>query len=169
MIGKQHLFTGIMVGTTLSLLYPTIGGSIIIGTSIGGILPDIDTPNSMISKIFTIANKIINLFTPHRGITHDIGIFGVITTIFYLFYHQLFFTSFLWTVLPGVFLGILSHLVLDGFTRQGVPIFFSYRKGKYFHLLPSFLRCKSSSIGAWLYTITINIAISLPIMTHFIK
>lgn len=157
MTGTQHLVTGLTIGVTLTMVYPEASIPILAGAMIGALLPDIDTKNSLINKITFMFGWILQKFVGHREITHDLGVFGVIATAFYLISYNRLFQGFWLTFLPCLFLGILSHLMLDGMTKEGIPIFFSDKRGKRYHLLPKFLRCKASGVVAWFYTIFMNV------------
>lgn len=95
MLGKTHRLGGIMIGTiTPIIIQKTLNTPInnittftittIIGGAIGSLLPDLDHPNSIISKKIKPLSKIIREFAHHRGITHTLLgwiTFGVISLI----------------------------------------------------------------------------------------
>lgn len=86
---------------------------------VGSLLPDIDCQYSVIGKHFRLINK----FIPHRnGITHSLV------------------GSFLWCGLAIGFgkeyfsimwIGFISHLVLDSFTPMGIKWLYPIKKDKY--------------------------------------
>lgn len=95
MLGKTHRLGGIMIGTAAPViiekslnipignitLFTTVT---ILGGAIGSLLPDLDHPNSIISKKLKPISKIVKEFAHHRGLTHTLVgwiIFGVISFI----------------------------------------------------------------------------------------
>ena len=107
MMGSTHMATGLIISTFIT----TNPVGVVLGT-VAALLPDIDEPNSMISKRIPIIPHIIGLFG-HRKITHSlIGLFLFSIPIF------LFFSNEMLLVFIA---GYLSHLVLDTLTKMGVP------------------------------------------------
>ena len=92
--------------------------------ALGGLIPDIDHPNSKISHKLKPVSAIVSMMFSHRGFFH--------TPILYLVLWAL------WEMLcPGagylmygriLFLGIASHLVLGSLSPGGVPVFFPFSK-----------------------------------------
>lgn len=143
MNGNCHFIYGASIGSMIALnldkisnIFPHITNTpetatlFVLGGLIGGILPDIDSPNSHIGKLSTPLSTVINAIqskfdkvaSNHRGILHDplVYIIGVILS--YLFMPSLL----------GIFIGCLSHLFLDMFNPSGIPffIFFNACLGK---------------------------------------
>ena len=99
-----------------------------IANQIGGIVPDIDQPTAPLWRNLPIGRFIgkgfDTLMGGHRFITHSLlglGLFG-------LFAHLLL--GFLHPIMPHVnagyvwwafMIGMASHLVMDSFTKEGVP------------------------------------------------
>lgn len=95
MLGKTHRLGGIMIGAlTPVIIENTLNMPInnivaftsitIIGGAIGSLLPDLDHPNSIISKKLKPVSKAVREFARHRGITHTLLgwiIFGIISLI----------------------------------------------------------------------------------------
>ncbi|CRH64688.1 Inner membrane protein ydjM [Chlamydia trachomatis] len=122
MEGKTHIAGGIAAGA----FYLTFGGSmeheaLFIGScALGSILPDICHPNSMIGRRVPLLDNLISEVFGHRTITHSLLI--LILTLFF----------FGWTTWPlgleyGIFIGMVSHLVLDAFTKQGIQFFWPFK------------------------------------------
>lgn len=100
----------------------------LLANQIGGILPDIDQPTAPFWRNLPVGNIVGRLFDKfiggHRFITHSllgVALFG------FLFWSLL---NFLQPIMPNVnsmvvwwafMIGILSHLVMDSFTKEGVP------------------------------------------------
>ncbi|OOM77387.1 inner membrane protein YdjM [Clostridium puniceum] len=128
---KTHINGGILVG-----LYVTIQmtnkslmstGMFLTTAFVGSLLPDIDHKNSYIGKKVKTASKAINKFAGHRKLFH--------APLFYLFLYSIVLgmvtNNLLLIGLNGLFLGILSHLVLDSFTVGGLPWFYPLSKKKF--------------------------------------
>ena len=86
------------------------------------ILPDIDTTNSMIGKLFYPVAKLINRKFGHRTITHSL--------LFLLFILAVFKILAYFDIIQNPDLTMIScfaltsHIILDMFTVSGVPFFF---------------------------------------------
>ena len=80
---------------------------------VGALLPDIDCPYSKISRKIPVIPKILSLFARHRGIFHSVFL-------------ALGFAAIVWMFKPvygiALFAGYFSHLLIDGFTKQGVNL-----------------------------------------------
>jgi len=88
------------------------------------LLPDIDTPNSMLGKIFYPVSKFLNRKVGHRTLTHSLLFLCLVFVSFkLLIYFQLISNSDL--LMIGCF-AVLSHLILDMFTVTGVQFFFPF-------------------------------------------
>ncbi|MBI2507942.1 metal-dependent hydrolase [Candidatus Woesearchaeota archaeon] len=84
---------------------------------IGAGFPDVDNKNSRFGK--NILSRITTVFSRHRKIFHSL-IFGA--TLSYLFFIYDKDTGL------GFFLGFLSHLILDAFTKEGINFFYPFGK-----------------------------------------
>ncbi len=100
----------------------------ILANQIGGILPDIDQPtaplwrNLPIGKVFGRAFDA--LLGGHRFLTHSllgVGLFGFLAWLLLNFIHPLMLNVDINLVWWAFLIGILSHLVMDTFTKEGVP------------------------------------------------
>lgn len=136
MVKKTHVQGGLIVSlltnpiisgslpSETNILYKVILTGIYIGGSCAGsLLPDIDMKSSYISKKVPILHKLYGKRFKHRGFTHSL---------------LALFIMFLWSNListlvegefgitlfvQGVFIGCVSHVVLDLFTKEGVSLF----------------------------------------------
>lgn len=95
---------------------------------IGGLFPDIDQPTSDLWDNFRLGPYVAKVIVPalggHRHISHSI--FGV-CAIGFLSYHLLQFLSTIilidmYIVWCTFMIGILSHIVMDMLTKDGVPL-----------------------------------------------
>lgn len=140
MEGKTHQLGGICSGLIIStLLFPNPaaplawihGGALLIGASLGSLMPDIDHPGSKIGRKAKVTSKIVSKTMGHRGWTHTL--LALVLIIGGLFYVLRFITAYqalygYWAL--GFSIGYLSHLILDAFTVQGIPAFkpFSHKR-----------------------------------------
>jgi inner membrane protein len=128
---KTHINGGILVGLYVSIqmqnkpLIPT--GILMGGALVGSLLPDIDHRNSYIGKKVKTASKAINKLAGHRKLFH--------APLAYLFLYSvargMIKDNFLIMGIEGLFLGILSHLILDSFTVGGLPWFYPLSKRRF--------------------------------------
>lgn len=128
---KTHINGGILtvlyvvnaqvVKTTL-LTSGILAGGIIVGS----ILPDIDHKNSFISKRNKIISRIISIIAGHRKLFHA----PLFYTAIYLITIMQIKSTLLLILVKGIFLGIMSHLILDIITLGGLPILYPFSKKK---------------------------------------
>jgi inner membrane protein len=112
---KTHLVTSITIGAGIAKLvsFPfTIG--YLSGIALGSLLPDIDEPNSYIGRRSFGLSTVINEKYGHRGITHSIPCWAVLTIILLLFPNNFFI---------GICIGYFLHIIEDYFSKSGVPLF----------------------------------------------
>jgi len=100
----------------------------VIANLIGGITPDIDQPtapfwhNLPIGRFF--GRTFDKLLGGHRFLTHSIlglALFGFVAHWLLIFFHPVMGqinTGYVWW---AYFIGMLSHLVMDTLTKEGVP------------------------------------------------
>lgn len=138
MMGKTHrlagLSAGILVGSKLIVSPYTpeqfiIAGAFMGACTVGSLLPDIDHQNSLISKKMKLTSKIVSSLFEHRGVTHAPLIHAFILGILYLtiniYLSEYVFVSYICkALLSGLYLGILTHIILDLLTIKGVPLLF---------------------------------------------
>ena len=110
--------------------YALSGTSLILGTAeplplglaiLGSQLPDLDTTESTIGKIFFPISSWIEDRFPHRSITHSLLATGAIALVSLLGGHFLLEQTFALIALP---LGHLLSCFSDTFTKQGVQLFY---------------------------------------------
>jgi inner membrane protein len=133
MTGRTHDLCAITALNIAFLVLPvpkmTIGTAFLafVGATLGGIIPDLDQhtsdswdrlpAGSIISKLF------YRVFGGHRSISHSIlGVFLIsIVVRFILQFLKTFMTFNVDIVWAAVVIGILSHLIADTCTTEGVP------------------------------------------------
>jgi inner membrane protein len=132
------------VGTSLLVISVTSAGTgeaaqaaVLAGAMIGSLFPDIDHQQSYISQKVPIASFAASTVFKHRGFLHSpafillAGILLIVGSRTMLSgMQQQFANQFLSGFLPGM----LSHIILDTFNKQGIPWLWPYKKR--FRLLP---------------------------------
>ncbi|MEK4426188.1 metal-dependent hydrolase [Solibacillus sp. FSL K6-1523] len=117
MLGNTHIAGGI----TASLAFAQISTNnpfILVGAGIiGALLPDICHGGSKIGRAFPISSKVVNKLFGHRSFTHSLLFLFCIAMLMNTFVPYKTFTI-------GLLLGMISHLILDMGTRQGIKLFF---------------------------------------------
>ena len=111
MLYKTHFVFAVLISLLLNL--DLISSFILVLCSF---IPDIDIQTSKIGKKFKILSFLANKLFSHRG-----------------FFHSLLFVLIIYFILKFIFtlqdlpylisLGILSHLVLDSLTKEGISLF----------------------------------------------
>ena len=118
-------------GAAAALTVMTLAGvsefqTLVVGTALGalgGLIPDIDHPNSKITHQTGFAGAVISRLFKHRGFLH--------TPVLYAFLWaglRVWLGESLWVDL--LFAGIASHLLLDLLNPTGIPLFFPFTKQK---------------------------------------
>jgi inner membrane protein len=89
---------------------------------LGSILPDLDSPTSIINKWSGIFGRVVSLFTKHRGLFHSM--------VFHLALFVVLQQFISITYARALFLGYLAHIVGDGITPAGITLFYPFSKFK---------------------------------------
>jgi membrane-bound metal-dependent hydrolase YbcI (DUF457 family) len=108
MTSKTHVALGLLTSLIIQKYNPHIETyTLVSGVCIGSLIPDLDTKKSDPSQIFPPISYIVDKFTKHRGFTHTILPFLLLTA-----YYALDSPVCLWMGIGG-----LTHLILDVFTK----------------------------------------------------
>lgn len=135
MTGRTHdlaAFTTLAVLTLVILPAQTLSlGTVlaaILANQIGGILPDIDQPTAPLWRTLPVGRVFGKVFDKliggHRFLTHSVVgvlLFSALMHLLLVFIHPLIpqiDTNLVWW---AFIIGIVSHLVMDSFTKEGVP------------------------------------------------
>ena len=135
MTGRTHDLAAITALLTVVCLFvPVYNLSLstlliaILANQIGGILPDIDQPTAPLWRNLPVGKTVGRIFDKsiggHRFITHSllgIALFGFLFWTLLTFLHPVMATVDSTLVWWAFMIGILSHLVMDSFTKEGVP------------------------------------------------
>lgn len=126
MLGREHVAFGLASSAVVALAaynpespvfaYPVIVTGF---AALGALVPDIDNPESLVGRFTLPISVLLNRFFGHRTITHDISIMIPLFVISLLVGNPIFF---------GTMFGIITHLFLDGFTKQGLCSSYFYTR-----------------------------------------
>jgi inner membrane protein len=133
MTGRTHdlaAFTaliGVLIITPVhALTFATVIAALV-ANQIGGIAPDIDQPTAPLWRNLPIGGtfgRIVDkLLGGHRGLSHSIlglALFGYLVERFLTFIHPITPHIDNRTVWLAFMIGMVSHLVMDSFTKEGV-------------------------------------------------
>lgn len=131
MTGRTHLTFGIGIGligmATCHLVTGDINASssILAGCAIGSLFPDLDIPNSTISKYIPIIPNIINKMFGHRNFFHS-----PIFLLLLYFLLSYFFPKHIFLIY-GFIIGFISHLLLDTFNKGGIPLLYPFSRKRF--------------------------------------
>lgn len=151
MMGKTHRLGGIMVATAMLTAIPQdpliIAGTVACSLA-GSYFPDLDHRNSTASRKAKIVGTITSTIFTHRGFMHWPSVY----TVLYLI--GLYFAPLPYSVLlTGWYFGVLSHLSMDLFNPQGIPLLAPFSMKKI-----SFGNITTGSAGETIFRILLTIA-----------
>ncbi|MFX3675255.1 MAG: metal-dependent hydrolase [Paenisporosarcina sp.] len=120
MTGKTHIIGGL----TASLAFAQVSNYdpvLLVGSGvIGALLPDICHGGSKIGRTLPVVSKVIHMLFGHRSFTHS---------LLFLFIIGGLMNSFVLneTVTAGILAGMVSHLILDMATKNGIKLLFPFK------------------------------------------
>ncbi len=134
MTGRTHDLAAITALTAVVLFEPlrtvSLGTALlaILANQIGGIAPDIDQPTAPFWRNLPSGGFFGRIFDKalggHRFLTHSllgVALFGLLVHLGLQFIQPLLGQIDIGLVWWAFMIGILSHLVMDSFTKEGVP------------------------------------------------
>lgn len=83
---------------------------------LAALLPDIDSPHSTLGRTVPVIPRLLNTTVGHRGPFHSLLFAGLFTAAFAALVHMDL------PLCASFFAGYVSHLVLDAFNFQRVPL-----------------------------------------------
>lgn len=100
----------------------------VLANQIGGIAPDIDQPTAPFWRNLPVGGFFGRIFDKllggHRFLTHSllgVGLFGFLVYLLLQALHPIIPSIDMQLVLAAFLIGMLSHLLMDTFTKEGVP------------------------------------------------
>lgn len=131
---SSHIVAGVTTGILLSnkLELTSLQSLLCVSTStLGSLLPDIDTPYSYIgNKLKLISIPIYKIFH-HRTITHSLLMWTILLFISPTIHQGLSYGI----ICISLYGGVVSHLILDTISHIGVPLLYPVCNYKV-HLIP---------------------------------
>lgn len=117
MTGNTHILGGI--ASSLALVQVTqYDPFVLAGASVfGALLPDICHTGSKIGRTFPIVSKMVNHLFGHRSLTHSLLFLLLMAFVMYKYIPNE-------SITVGILIGMISHYVLDMFTKKGIKLLF---------------------------------------------
>lgn len=162
---KTHITAGILTGGFLIMHFPEFEVYNIAASFIGAIILDIDEPKSYIGRKIKILSHIIKFILDHRGLIHSIPGTFILSFIFYLIVN---FYSLAYSLVLFFLVGCITHLILDLFSDDGVPLFYPFIKKRYSIKIFKTRGFLEKIFRYSLYLLGIYLFIGFNILEHFI-
>lgn len=134
MTGRTHDLAAITLLGLVVVVAPipavTLGTGLlaVLANQIGGIAPDIDQPTAPLWRNLPIGGLFGKFFGKmlggHRFLTHSLlgaGLLCILVHLLLVFLHPIMPRINIDLVWAAFSIGVLSHLVMDSFTKEGVP------------------------------------------------
>jgi inner membrane protein len=122
--------------------------------AIGGLLPDLDHPNSILGRKLPFISQPLAAMFGHRGMTHSLLAMVLMVGIL-LFVTTLYPLAGLAGIIAPLAVGYLSHLLGDSMTPSGIPLFWPHRKTYSFNLFKTWSWQETAFVG----TLTIALVV----------
>jgi len=149
MIYRTHIVTSLSIGlvpysTGYIILDNPLQLSILIFVGfIFSLMPDLDEPNSYLSRRTPIIPFILKRLTTHRAVTHQLrGIFILLATLITIG----IFYPIINIYIPIAILAYFGHVLGDSCTLSGIRNFAYPISNKTFWILPKSMRFRTNSI-----------------------
>lgn len=136
MTGRTHDLISFASLLTVASISPpdslnlTTAVACLMGSVIGALVPDMDQATNRLWDLLPAGNLVGKVFRhlmlEHRTISHSVlGIFIFFKILVFLI-PKLFNPAYVDSnlVIASLMIGILSHLIADSFTKEGIPLFF---------------------------------------------
>jgi len=124
MTGRTHATIGVSEAMAIALLNPNVPPVLLGALVVGSVLPDLDVAGSFISN----KTKVNLSFLGHRKLLHSLVGAALLSLPFLLLKSYIGVFSVYLTL--GLFLGCITHLVLDSFTLSGIAWLYPFSKKK---------------------------------------
>jgi len=143
-MGRTHIIIGVSCGVALipavegGQLTPAQLGFIMVGLTVGSLLPDIDHPHSLISQQLPLVGSIISKLTRHRGLFHSI--LGVVMMFGLSAWLAIMMAGGLSSmgiqsadsatryIASGLMIGYILHIIADMVTVSGIRLFYPLQR-----------------------------------------
>lgn len=120
MTGKTHIIGGLAASLALANVMNYDPVLLVGGGVVGALIPDICHGGSTIGRTLPMVSKLVNMLFGHRSFTHSL-----LFLLFVGFALKSFAVNE--SVGVGLLIGMISHIVLDMATKNGVKLFFPFK------------------------------------------
>lgn len=118
MTGKTHIMAGITATTTIAAMTDAYQPEWFIAAgAAGGLLPDICHSGSKIGRRFPALSRVVNTIFGHRTFTHSLLFLALLALI-------LSKAGSNPSITAGLLVGMVTHLILDATTKQGIKLLY---------------------------------------------
>ena len=115
MLAKTHIMGGVAAGLGAATILPHDPIFLTASAALGALIPDICHTGSTIGRKMPLLSSIISTIFGHRTFTHSLVFLGLAA---WLMFSLPIFPS----ISFGILAGMVSHLVLDGMTKNGIKL-----------------------------------------------
>lgn len=120
MTGKTHIVGGVASCMAIASVTSHEPATLVVAGAVGGLLPDICHGGSKIGRKLPILSKIVNTVFGHRTFTHSL-LFLLLAWIALEIFIPID------AVKVGVLVGMISHLILDAATKNGIKLLYPFK------------------------------------------
>jgi len=170
MTGKTHRLVGITAGlsyyfaATTPQYQPATFGTVIAGSYLGSLAPDIDDAGADIWHTVPLGHTVGKIADPilkHRNISHSLVGLALYTIIVYAILAALpsYWGIATWPVLISSAVAYASHLLADAFTVEGIPVLWPWKRN--FGLPPKPFDGIRIETGHWFENLVIFPAVNI--------
>ncbi|CAK6481421.1 metal-dependent hydrolase [Peribacillus castrilensis] len=121
MTGKTHIMGGVAICVALASITNYDPILLTAAGAAGGLIPDICHRGSKIGRKFPILSKVISVLFGHRTFTHSLLFLVIVGVLLSMFVP-------IQAVQVGVLVGMVSHLILDAATKNGIKLLYPSKK-----------------------------------------
>ena len=134
--------------------------------AIGGLLPDLDHPESVLGRRLPLISVPLARTFGHRGMTHSLGAVMVMLTVLVSMTTAYHWSTVAWLI-PPLIVGYLSHILGDAMTPSGIPLFWPRKRTYSFNLFKTFSWQETVSVAAFTFLVVLTGDITGRIWEHF--
>ena len=120
--------------------------------AIGGLLPDLDHPQSVLGRRLPMISVPLARLFGHRGMTHSLFAVVILLAALVAVTTMYSWGGVAWLV-PPLIIGYLSHILGDSMTPSGIPLFWPHKRTYSFNLFKTFSWQETVSVGAFTFLV----------------
>ena len=130
----------------LMMGYP-ITGFHTLAAALGGLMPDLDHPQSTLGRRIPVISYPLSHLFGHRGFTHSLLMVVLLLVVLASMTASPTYEGLRWMVMPLI-VGYLSHILGDALTPPGVPLFYPKKKTYSLKLFTTRSPLETITVGA---------------------